>query len=90
MARGRLIVAGVILSIVAVVSARSSSAAPEMPPGVRPEMWRSLSPEVGIVLRSDRVPGHQGPVFGTLMVREGNRWRTVELMPGAPGAVPAQ
>jgi hypothetical protein len=90
MTRGKLAVAGLILLIGAIVSAQSSSAAPDVPPGVRPEMWRSLSSDVGIILRSDRMPGHQGPIFGTLVVREGNRWRTVELMPGAPGAVPAQ
>jgi hypothetical protein len=35
-------------------------------------------------------PGYQGSLVGTLMVRDGDRWRPIELVPGAPGAVPAR
>jgi hypothetical protein len=90
MARGKIVMIGLVLLILVVAGVRTLSAAPDIPPGVRPEMWRSLSADVGIAIQSDRTPGYQGPVFGTLMVREGNRWRAVELVPGAPGAVPAQ
>jgi hypothetical protein len=90
MTRGKLIVIGLLVLIVAVVGVRISKALPTTPPGVAAQNWRPLTEDVGIALQADRGPAQQGPMIGTLMVRDGDRWRTVELMPGAPRAVPAQ
>jgi hypothetical protein len=89
MSRRSVVVLGLILVVVAVVGAQVLAAGPDMPPGVKPENWRSISSDVGIAIQ-DMSPGYQGPMVGTLMVRHGDRWRSIELVPGTPGAVPAR
>jgi hypothetical protein len=90
MSRNRLLVVGSILFVLIAVGVRSSAATPNVPPGVKPENWRSISSDVGIAIHSDKGSGYQGPIVGTLMIRDGERWRSVELVPGSPGAVPAR
>jgi hypothetical protein len=88
MTRKRLLI-GLMLVVVTIVAVHSSAAAPSAPPGVKPENWRAISGDVGIAIQ-DMGPGYQGSLVGTLMVRDGDRWRPIELVPGAPGAVPAR
>jgi hypothetical protein len=89
MSRRQLLTAGLMLVVVALVVVHSSAAAPSVPPGVKPENWRAISADVGIAIQDIR-PGYQGSLVGTLMVRDGDRWRSIELVPGSPGAVPAR
>jgi hypothetical protein len=88
MARGKWILVGLVVLIVAVVGVNISRALPTTPPGVAAQNWRPLTDDVGIALQPNRATG-RGPMIGTLMVREGDNWRSVELMPGTPYAVPA-
>jgi hypothetical protein len=85
-----LLLIGLVVLIVAVSSVKVSRALPTIPPGIEAENWRPLTDDVGIVLQAKRGTARQGPVIGTLMVRDGDRWRSVDLMPGAPYAAPAQ
>jgi hypothetical protein len=89
MSRKQLLTLGSIVLVLVLVGVHSSGAQSSMPPGVKSENWRSISPEVGIAIQ-DMGPGYQGTMVGTLMVRQGNRWRSIELVPGSPGAVPAR
>jgi hypothetical protein len=89
MRRRQLLIAGFVLFVVAVVGARSSVAIPNVPPGVEPEKWRPLSSDIGIAIQ-DMGPGYHARMVGTLMVRDAGRWRSIELVPGSPGAVPAR
>ena len=89
MSRKQLLVLGSILLVLVVVAVHSSAAQSTTPPGVKPENWRSISSDVGIAIQ-DMGPGYQGTLVGTLMIRQGDRWRSIELVPGAPGAVPAR
>jgi hypothetical protein len=89
MARGKLIVLGLVLLVIALVGVKTSRALPTTPPGIAAQNWRPLTDDVGIALQASRGTG-RGPMVGTLMVRDGDHWRSVELMPGAPRAVPAQ
>lgn len=88
MSRKQLLILGSILLVLVVVGV-SSAAQSSMPPGVKAENWRSISSEVGIAIQ-DMGPGYRGQMVGTLMVREGDHWRSMELLPGSPGAVPAR
>ena len=90
MKRRRLLVAGLVVLLFAVVAVRVSQGSTSLPPGVTPEMWRPLSESAGIVIRPDQRASQSDVIVGTLMVREGNRWRTVELVPGTAGLVPAR
>jgi hypothetical protein len=89
MSRRQLLIASLILIVVAVAVVQTSAAAPNLPPGVKAENWHSISSDVGIAIQ-DMGSGYQGPIVGTLMVRHGDRWRSIELVPGTPGAVPAR
>ena len=89
MVRGKLIVIGLVVLIVAVVGGKISKALPTVPPGIAAQNWRPLTDDVGIALQANRGQGRQGPLIGTLMVRDGDHWRNVELTPGAPYAAPA-
>ena len=89
MTRKQLLIASLVLVVVALVIVHNSSAAPSSPPGVKPENWHAISADVGIAIQ-DMGPGYQGSLVGTLMVRDGDRWRSIELVPGTPGAVPAR
>ena len=86
----RLLVTGLVVLLFAVVAVRVSQGSTSLPPGVTPEMWRPLSENAGIVIRPDQRASQSDVIVGTLMVREGNRWRTVELVPGTAGLVPAR
>jgi hypothetical protein len=90
MARGKLLWIGLVVLIVAMVSVKVSRALPTIPPGVEARNWRPLTDDVGIALQAKRGTARQGPVVGTLMVRDGDRWLNVDLIPGAPYAAPAQ
>jgi hypothetical protein len=89
MARGKLLLIGLVVLIVAVASVKVSKALPTIPPGIEAQNWRPLTDDVGIALQARRGTARQGPVIGTLMVRDGDRWRSVDLI-GAPYAAPAQ
>jgi hypothetical protein len=86
----RLLVAGLIVMLFAVFAVRVSQGSTSLPPGVTAEMWRPLSENAGIVIQPYQRGGQSDVIVGTLMVREGNRWRTVELVPGTAGLVPAR
>ena len=90
MTRVKLIVAGLVLLVATFVGVRISQGSTSSPPGVAPEMWRPLAEGAGITIRPGQVAGHQDAIVGTLMIREGNRWRPVDLVPGVPGLVPAR
>ena len=90
MKRRQFLVIALALLTVAVVGVHISSAVPNAPPGVKAENWRSISADMGIAIHTNMGPTYQGPMVGTLMVRDGDRWRPVELVPGSPGAVPAR
>jgi hypothetical protein len=90
MRRRRLLVVGLVLMVVTLVGVGLSQGETSPPPGVAPEMWRPLSDGVGIAIRPGQAQGRQGPIVGTLMVREGDHWRPVDLVSGAPGLVPAR
>jgi hypothetical protein len=85
----QLLILSLVLVVVAFVAVHNSAAAPSAPPAVKPENWRAISADVGIAIH-DMGPGYQGSLVGTLMIRDGERWRSIELVPGAPGAVPAR
>ena len=89
MARRKLIVLGLMLLVIALVEIKTSKALPTIPPGIAAQNWRPLTDDVGIALQASRGTG-RGPMIGALMVRDGDHWRSVELMSGAPRAVPAQ
>jgi len=90
MARGgRLVVLGLAIPLAILAGVKISRAGPAPPAGIAAQNWRPLTEDVGIALQSDRGQKGQGPVFGTLMVRDGDRWRTVELMT-FPRPVPAK
>jgi hypothetical protein len=89
MARGKLIALALMVLVVALLGVKISKAMPTIPPGIAAQNWRPLTDDVGIALQASRGAG-RGPMIGTLMVRDGDHWRSVELMPGAPRAVPAQ
>jgi hypothetical protein len=88
MARGKWIVIGLVVFVVALVGVKMSKALPTVPPGIAAQNWRPLTDNVGIALQASRGLGRQDPMIGTLMIRDGDHWRAVELMPGAPRAVP--
>jgi hypothetical protein len=88
MSRRQLLVLGSVLLVLIAVGVQSSGAQSGMPPGVKSENWRSISSDVGIAIQ-DMGPGYQGPMVGTLMIRQNDRWRSIELVP-SPGAVPAR
>jgi hypothetical protein len=67
MTRRQLLILSLVV-VVAVVVVQSSAAVPGVPPGVKPENWRSISSDVGLAIQ-DMGPGYQGPMVGTLMVR---------------------
>jgi hypothetical protein len=87
MTRRQLLIASSVLVILITVMVRISTAAPAFPPGVKQENWRSISSEVGIAIQRMK-PGYDGPMVGTLMIRDGNRWRAIELVTW--GVVPAR
>ena len=90
MKRGRLLVASVVVLVSVLIGARFSKSLTSVPPGVAPELWRPLSDGVGIAIRPGQAKGHPGAIVGTLMIREGDHWRAVDLVPGGPGLVPAR
>lgn len=89
MARRKLLWIALVVLIVAVVSVKVSRGLPTIPPGIEAQNWRPLADDVGIALQARRGTARQGPIIGTLMVRDGDRWRNVDLI-GAPYAAPAQ
>lgn len=62
---------------------------PTVPPGVDPQLWQQLSPNLGMALRLDR-RGKAREFYGTIMFKDGETWRKVVLEAPPPGAVPAR
>jgi hypothetical protein len=85
----KLFLAALITTLLVVTGVRASRASGGIPTGVSPEMWHPLSDRIGIAIRAERGLGRDQQIVGTLMVREGDRWRPISLT-GAPGVVPAR
>ena len=83
----QLLTLGLVLLLLVVVGVHISAAQSAMPPGVKSENWRSISSDVGIAIQPT-TRGYDGPLVGTLMVRDGDRWRSIELITW--GAVPVR
>jgi hypothetical protein len=69
---------------------RTQAESPTIPPGVDPQLWQQLSPNLGIALRMDRRAAGHREFYGTIMFRDGETWRKVILEAPPPGAIPAR
>jgi hypothetical protein len=83
------------LLLIGAIAVAGPSPEQNIPPGVSPEMWHPLSANLGIAIQVQRPPTRPGTfgtpdsISGALMVRQGDKWRVVNLSPGPSGLVPS-
>ena len=92
MVRQRAFFVAVLLIVVtaAGLSGSSGSVFSAPPAGVTADEWHPISETLGLAVRHERNVHGQRELVGTLMIKEGNGWQSVNVSPNPVGMVPAR